>query len=158
MIDITSYMGSNHIRKVLLVISLIFIVTSFTVIQWKEGLLLNGLHNLQSERVVIKNESSRFFDWDYLAVDQLMEYLKWPHQKACERVGYYGGVLINYDNLSFYDGQKAICLDKGVAPQVNNCIVYSIGINNEWSFDDTMEKYGCKVGFVNIIIYIITSI
>ena len=150
-------MGSNHLRKVLLGISLVFIVTSFTVIQWKEGLLLNGLHNLQNERVIVlKNQSgsSTFSDLDNWTFSQLMEYLKWPaDQKACERVGYYGGVLITYNNLSFYDGQKAICLDKGVAPQVNNCIVYSIGINNEWSFDDTMEKYGCNVGFLKIIRY-----
>jgi len=74
-----------------------------------------------------------------------MEILKWPVPKACERVGYYGGELVRYDNITFFDGQKAICLDKGTAPEVEKCIVYSIGINNEWSFDDAMEKYGCQV-------------
>ena len=54
--------------------------------------------------------------------------------------------MIKFDNLSFFDGHKAICLDKGIAPQVNNCIVYSFGINHEWSFDEAMEKYGCHVG------------
>lgn len=68
-------------------------------------------------------------------------------------MGYYGGVMIDADNVSFLDGQKAICLDKGVAPQKGNCIVYSIGINNEWSFDDTMEKFGCHViiGYISLI-------
>ena len=33
-------------------------------------------------------------------------------------------------------------MDFQVEPEVNNCLVYSFGINNEWSFDETMEKYG----------------
>ncbi|CAL4245741.1 unnamed protein product, partial [Meganyctiphanes norvegica] len=27
----------------------------------------------------------------------------------------------------------------------NQCIVYSFGINNEWSFDDAMGQFGCQV-------------
>ena len=49
-------------------------------------------------------------------------------------------------NPSGLDGQKAVCIDPSVAPQPKNCIVYSFGINNEWSFDeDDMEIYGCEV-------------
>ena len=29
--------------------------------------------------------------------------------------------------------------------KANNCLVYSFGINNEWSFDDGVASYGCKV-------------
>ncbi|XP_018017319.1 uncharacterized protein LOC108673940 [Hyalella azteca] len=43
------------------------------------------------------------------------------------------------------DGSKAVCLDANVAPTPGSCIVLSFGINNEWSFDDAMEQYGCKV-------------
>ncbi|XP_018019026.1 uncharacterized protein LOC108675513 [Hyalella azteca] len=43
------------------------------------------------------------------------------------------------------DGDKAVCLDTNVAPTPGSCIVLSFGINNEWSFDDAMEQYGCKV-------------
>ena len=43
------------------------------------------------------------------------------------------------------DGQKAICLDSFVAPPEKDCLVYSFGINNEWSFDEAMESYGCQV-------------
>lgn len=48
-------------------------------------------------------------------------------------------------NPSGLDGQKAICLDPAVAPQPGRCLIYSIGINNEWSFDDAMEQYGCEI-------------
>jgi len=47
---------------------------------------------------------------------------------------------------SMIDGQKAVCLDPAVRPPVDGrCLVYSFGINNEWSFDEMMEMYGCKV-------------
>ena len=46
----------------------------------------------------------------------------------------------------FYDGQKAVCLiPHSVAPDPSSCLVYSFGIDNDWSFDETMEKYGCEV-------------
>lgn len=153
MIYMTSCFGANYlIRRVLVGAFLLTIAISLTVIQWKEIRLLNGIHDLHDLRInneknLRNNESgSSFLDLNVWTVDQLMEYVQWPEQKACERVGYYGGVLIKSDNVSFFDGHKAICLDKGIGPQVNNCIVYSFGINNEWSFDDTMEEYGCHVG------------
>ena len=43
------------------------------------------------------------------------------------------------------DGQKAVCLDPAARPTPGRCLVYSFGINNEWSFDEMMETYGCKV-------------
>jgi len=46
------------------------------------------------------------------------------------------------------EGQKAICLDDGIAPIVHECLLYSIGINYEWNFDDTMESYGCQVAYI----------
>jgi hypothetical protein len=48
-------------------------------------------------------------------------------------------------NPSGIDGQKAVCMDPQVAPNPENCLVYSFGINNEWSFDEQMENYGCRV-------------
>ena len=32
-----------------------------------------------------------------------------------------------------------------VAPNPSSFLVYSLGIDNDWSFDETMEKYGCEV-------------
>lgn len=51
----------------------------------------------------------------------------------------------NNSNISIIDGQKAVCLDAGVAPQSGVCVVYSFGNSNEWSFDSTMDSYGCDV-------------
>jgi len=78
---------------------------------------------------------------------QIFDYLKWTNQSACALKHYFGG---SFSQLSLYmtpgkDGQKAICMDYQVDPDSWGCIVYSFGINNEWSFDDEMEKYGCHI-------------
>lgn len=43
------------------------------------------------------------------------------------------------------DGSKNLCMDDAIAPRRGDCTVISVGINNEWSFDDAMAAWGCKV-------------
>ena len=45
------------------------------------------------------------------------------------------------------DGQKYVCMDGEQLdlPHTDRCIVYSFGINNDWSFDDDMASFGCSV-------------
>ncbi len=44
------------------------------------------------------------------------------------------------------DGQKSVCISPvELAPPADKCLVYSVGINDEWSFDDAMADYGCQV-------------
>ncbi|KAK3759746.1 hypothetical protein RRG08_041707 [Elysia crispata] len=43
------------------------------------------------------------------------------------------------------DGGWQLCEDLEYAPDKNGCLVYSYGINNDFSFDDDMAKYGCEV-------------
>ena len=78
---------------------------------------------------------------------QIVDYLKWTNQSACALKHYFGGTF-SAASLRFVpgkDGQKAICMDYRVDPDSRGCIVYSFGINNEWSFDKEMERYGCRV-------------
>ncbi|XP_047479158.1 probable methyltransferase-like protein 24 [Penaeus chinensis] len=44
-----------------------------------------------------------------------------------------------------YDAQKSICVDERFKISPNNCIVFSFGINNDFSFEDDMADFGCKV-------------
>lgn len=41
--------------------------------------------------------------------------------------------------------KKTVCIDPEVAPDPDECLVYSFGINNEWSFDEEIRNYGCEV-------------
>ncbi|XP_071536205.1 probable methyltransferase-like protein 24 [Panulirus ornatus] len=43
------------------------------------------------------------------------------------------------------DGKKFVCLDKRFNIVPGNCVVLSFGINNEWSFEDDMDRLGCEV-------------
>ena len=38
------------------------------------------------------------------------------------------------------DGDKFVCLDEIL--NKNSCIVYSIGVSNDWTFDDQMDNIG----------------
>lgn len=81
-----------------------------------------------------------------LTVSQIIDYLLWTNQSSCQIVQYFGGLMVSSSSgVVSMDGQKAICLDSNVVPRPYRCLVYSFGINNEWSFDDAMELYGCKV-------------
>ena len=42
------------------------------------------------------------------------------------------------------DGDKFICLDQIMVAK-EPCIIYSFGINNEWTFEDQMDSEGCSV-------------
>jgi len=79
-----------------------------------------------------------------MSAKEIMDYFSWSNSSSCKLAHDFGGKMMT--NPSGLDGQKAICIQpQSVAPPPGSCIVYSIGINNEWSFDDTMEKYGCTV-------------
>ena len=44
------------------------------------------------------------------------------------------------------DGQKYVCMDE-LSNDIDNqeCIVYSFGIGGDWTFEDTIASFGCKV-------------
>ena len=41
------------------------------------------------------------------------------------------------------DGDKFVCMDKILTS--SSCLVYSLGINNDWMFEDTMAGIGCRM-------------
>lgn len=82
-------------------------------------------------------------DSDTLTGTQIMDYFLWSNRPSCRLVHDFGGTMLI--KPSGMDGQKSVCIDPEVAPQADECLVYSFGINNEWSFDELMSEYGCQV-------------
>ena len=91
-----------------------------------------------------------------MTAEQIISYFKWSNRAACEVSHYFGGLVQSwprqksankYTKMMYtgVDGQYPVCLDKAVKPVTQQCIVYSFGINGDWSFDEAMEKYGCEV-------------
>ena len=44
----------------------------------------------------------------------------------------------------FYDGEKHVCLDN-IDVEARNCLVYSFGLNRDWSFETQMLALGKTV-------------
>lgn len=89
----------------------------------------------------IVRDWSKLSDIQDLTKHEIIDYFHWSNSSSCRLTNDFGGVM----TLFSIDGQKAVCLDTEVRPIKNKCLVYSFGVNNEWSFEDTMDEYGCDV-------------
>jgi len=78
----------------------------------------------------------------------IYSYLYWTNSSSCKISHDFGGYVTYWKGLEeimFIDGMKSVCMDPALAPDPSNCLVYSFGINYEWSFDKDLEGYGCQV-------------
>lgn len=107
-------------------------------------------NNVENDHNPIENCHSTTANWEnYFETDtlltgpQVIDYFLWTNQSSCKLAHYFGG-YVRLDP-SAKDGIKPVCLDPEVAPNPKDCLVYSFGIGNDWSFDDDMEYYGCDV-------------
>ena len=71
---------------------------------------------------------------------EALRYLRWTNATSCSVSYDFGGRVLTYNKVTAIDGQKTVCMDAGVRPEPNRCVVYSFGINNDWSFDDMFGK------------------
>ena len=45
-----------------------------------------------------------------------------------------------------YDGHKYVCMDELMGDlQTGNCLVYSFGLNTDWTFEENLAALGCQV-------------
>ena len=86
-------------------------------------------------------------DVDKMSQLDMIKYLYWYDTKRpCHITNDYGGVMgINPKLITGMDGHKKMCMDPGLIPRANNCIIYDFGVGNEWSFDDAVAKLGCQI-------------
>lgn len=128
-------------KSILILLILIVLATTFFSLQYA-GIRAVG-------KVDVKPCQTSVVDWRTVNVDEMspedmMNYFLWPNRTSCRLAHDFGGHMKS--KPSGLDGQKAVCLNPvQVAPPPGECLVYSFGINNEWSFDDNMERYGCQV-------------
>ena len=80
-------------------------------------------------------------DWYTIDVEtmkhgDMLEYIQWTNNAtSCKLQRDFGGNV---------DGKKSVCLDPHVRPEPGNCLVYSFGVNHEWTFDEAIASYGCQ--------------
>ena len=76
--------------------------------------------------------------------DFLHQFVQNPHHSFCHELKRFGGQF----NLGckFTDGSKFVCMDDLFLDILNGeCLIYSFGIADDWSFEDVMDNLGCKV-------------
>ena len=79
---------------------------------------------------------------------EIIDYFMWSAESTCKKRVYFGGPLLEQPSrkLTLVEGQKAVCLDVKVDPQINDCLVYSFSIRDDWYFEESMEEHrGCNV-------------
>ena len=77
-------------------------------------------------------------DWNVAAFFKLLSY---PMQTSCKNLKRFGRGRWTWKQG--WDGHKFVCLDDFEVNQ--NCLVYSFGLANEWSFEIAMAHFGCQV-------------
>ncbi|XP_047486798.1 probable methyltransferase-like protein 24 [Penaeus chinensis] len=96
-----------------------------------------------------KNASQRIEECDVKPLRDISYFFGYFQQDLypCENKENVGGAELTrlFGLIKFRDGDKWVCTDEGVGPTSRDCLVYSFGINYEWSFDDAMAERGCKV-------------
>lgn len=92
------------------------------------------------------------YDVERMSLEDIIDYFRWSNSSSCSLSQDFGGELVSTDSgFRGFDGQKAVCLHPARLPvpdpdsDIRRCLVYSFGINDEWSFDDAMDRYGCRV-------------
>jgi hypothetical protein len=78
---------------------------------------------------------------DALTEKQLFDYFHLSNSTSCRLSHDFGGKI----GLLGMDGQKAVCVDPEVRPKPGDCLVYSFGIREDWTFEQVMEDFGCDV-------------
>ncbi|XP_043202516.1 methyltransferase-like protein 24 isoform X2 [Amphibalanus amphitrite] len=81
-------------------------------------------------------------NWEELA-SAVFDYIEKPYAK-CGKSMRIGGQA-DYKNRKF-DGYKWVCLDPALGLlQTNSCLIYSFGVDHDWSFDDNVQRLQCEI-------------
>ena len=83
---------------------------------------------------------------------EMVHYIYLSNSSSCRIIHDYGGKLAKFYNgfgeivnLQSIDGQKSVCMEPDLVPKLNNCVIYSVGVSDDWTFDDAMSKFGCQI-------------
>ncbi|KAI9553598.1 hypothetical protein GHT06_021519 [Daphnia sinensis] len=80
-----------------------------------------------------------------MTAEEIYRYLHWTNSTSCQTAIDFGLRILKNDGVIAPDGYTAVCLDQSISPVFNNCLVYSFGIHNQWTFDEDMADFGCHV-------------
>ena len=109
--------------------------------------LMEGKLIYNSTPSIVRRSCQNPIDWNVhrvqdLTLQQIIDYVEWTNSSSCRLAHHLGG----HAHVDGVDGQKAVCMDPSVRPErESECLVYSFGISNDWTFDEAMEQMGCRI-------------
>lgn len=103
------------------------------------------VHKFIIKNITTNLSSSKIYEKENPTIAEMFEYFHWPNSSACKFAVDFGFNIIVTESVQAPDGHKAVCLDPFISPKYNECLAYSFGINNEWTFDEAMSQFGCNV-------------
>ena len=65
-------------------------------------------------------------------------------------------IVMTIDTGNAVDGSKYVCMDKlYVDIKDHSCLIYSVGLSDDWTFEQTLADLGCEVSLIelNVILY-----
>ena len=126
---ILSIVRLMNVRRVCWVGLVVFILIVITLLAMDPKLSHSGPHKAA----------------ETMSAEEILSYLHWTNSTSCLFAVDFGYWVWNGGGVAAPDGHKAVCLDQSISPVYGNCLVYSFGINNQWTFDDAMAQFGCQV-------------
>ena len=86
-------------------------------------------------------------DVTYMDANDLSKYFSWTSQPSCKIIHDFSGMVNSFKPKmeSEFVSQKMLCMDAGLMPKANNCLVYAFGDSHEWTFDTSLDKLGCQI-------------
>ncbi|XP_023333077.1 uncharacterized protein LOC111704920 isoform X2 [Eurytemora carolleeae] len=106
----------------------------------KEDVIMTAFRKLDAPRVEALMNLEVIDTPDGDVKEIFFRTVSFPLQGVCRNMKRVGGI---WWGRRAVDGDKFVCLDQISDSDV--CLIYSFGINNEWSFEDLMDSFNCEV-------------
>ena len=112
------------------------------IISQRHNQYLKTLWEIDKRRIV-KFENTASLSPDQLRM-RLHEILMDPVNLVCHSKQRFGGNFLEF--CKFTDGGKVACMDDLLEDlSQKKCLIFSFGIETDWTFEDVMDKLGCTI-------------
>ncbi|CAL4107318.1 unnamed protein product, partial [Meganyctiphanes norvegica] len=115
-----------------------------TQVQTQDSPQVQDQRRVKAQPIFNQTDIVKNWDLELHNIKEFFQYVETP-SRICNHSEVFGGIHGIWKKVPIFDGDKVICFDKEFDINPKKCLVYSFGINNEWSFDDALARFGCTI-------------
>ncbi|KAI9560418.1 hypothetical protein GHT06_014435 [Daphnia sinensis] len=135
---------SREAGRILVALSLVFIITSVVFLNPYSPYDDEARKDRVSSSISVCVDghdtwTSNMKATESMSAEEMYRYLRWTNSTSCHNAVDFGFNIGGHQGVAALDGHKAVCVDKRISPDMNNCLAYSFGICNEWTFDEAIR-------------------